>query len=562
MFKAKNNDFALVECPDLAKYGACPVVNCIFNHDTKRKELPTEEPEAKRLKTDDSLPDDETSEGKDVDFIITKGLTTGVALPRDKRMDAAKRIAYYMKKRKLSSTPNRSAVDKEHTFAAASKSYTEYKDKVDTYLGKGKENKTDPRFIMPKEVNPAPEMLPQRKKFIEYLVAAIKKTQPGNKTPILEGTEEEYKIACKCSSKASYSHAIKRRIYELNHPERVKSAAKPTYSKQDILAELRRNVIDREKLIKFGFIMDFPNDIPEFNPERVCQRCKVEFKLEDALKKVECRYHSGKPIKNDHNVRIYLCCGGALGATDTEPCAQWDRHVFYWLGPEEMHKAIPFVQTELVWGSKKGSLEAVGIDCEMGYTDRGFELLRITAIDFFTGEEAFDILVKPKGTVIDLNTRWSGVAEIKPEAVTFEDAIALLGEVIDSNTILVGHGLENDMNAMRLIHDKIVDTAVLYPRNKTSPTFRYALKNLAFKYLGRNIQAGQHDSGEDSIAAIDITKYFLQQDLDRKAREVQEANQAQQSAESGGAVFRSRRVDKPNGSQAEHTPSKETLSKG
>ncbi|KAM9924720.1 hypothetical protein OXX59_004340 [Metschnikowia pulcherrima] len=154
----------------------------------------------------------------------------------------------------------------------------------------------------------------------------------------------------------------------------------------------------------------------------------------------------------------------------------------------------------------------------MGYTTKGFELLRITAVDFFSGESVLDILVRPKGKVLDLNTKWSGVAEIKEEAVSFEDSIMLLGEIADANTVMVGHGLENDMNAMRLIHNKLVDTAVLYPKHKTSPTFRFSLKQLTFQYLGRNIQAGEHDSGEDSLAAIDVTKYFIEQDLERAKR--------------------------------------------
>ena len=148
----------------------------------------------------------------------------------------------------------------------------------------------------------------------------------------------------------------------------------------------------------------------------------------------------------------------------------------------------------------------------MGFTTRGFELLRITAVDFFSGEDIIDILVRPKGEVIDLNTKWSGIAEIKEEALNFEDLIRLLGEVIDSNTILIGHGLENDMNSMRLIHERIIDTAVLYPKHKTSPKFRFPLKYLTFKYLGRTIQSGEHDSSEDSLAAIDVVKYFINQD--------------------------------------------------
>ena len=37
-----------------------------------------------------------------------------------------------------------------------------------------------------------------------------------------------------------------------------------------------------------------------------------------------------------------------------------------------------------------------------------------------------------------------------------------LGEIMDSETILIGHGLENDMNAMRLIHENIIDTSILF----------------------------------------------------------------------------------------------------
>lgn len=550
MFRYQPNEFETIECPDLERYGVCTVVNCIFKHEVKRKgESQETEIPVKRAKTEAPNPE-EVEKKQDLSFIITRALTTGVTIPRAERLETAKKIAEYLVKHKLSETPNRTAVDKEYGLATLSKSADEYRRKVKSFLGEKDKATTDPRYIMPRTVNPAPETLPQRKKFIELMVKAVMTNQRHIETPKAFCIDEEFKIACNNPGKASYTHAIKKKIYEISHPEKVKPAKEVGFSKAELLGELRRNVIGCETLEKYGFIMSIPKNIEDFKQDRVCQRCKQAFKLDEVLKIVDCRYHLGKPIKNDHNERIYLCCGGALGATDTEPCGKWNRHVFYWDGPEEMHKALPFVKTKDVWGTKKGSLEAVGIDCEMGYTDRGFELLRITAIDFFTGEEAFDILVKPKGTVIDLNTRWSGVAEIRPDAVTFEDAIALFGEVIDSKTILVGHGLENDMNAMRLIHNKIVDTAILYPRNKTSPTFRYALKNLAFKYLGRNIQAGQHDSGEDSIAAIDITKYFLTKDLERRAEEekAHSGSVSASSTQTGGAVFR-RRPSTQNGSQ-------------
>lgn len=536
MFRAKHNAFETVKCPNYERYGLCRVVNCIFNHEVdqkrRRSEAPPVEKELKRARsiqdspaTDQKAssssslsPSEEPTKEKpleDVKFLITKALTTGINIPRNHRDEAAKRIAYHIRQNKLSPTVNRLTIDKEYEFASSSNSMDEYQEKVAKYIGKELEATSDPRLIMPKEVHPSPAMLPQRKKFIEHLAAAFRKN-PQIKTPVLAGIEEEFKIAS-VSSNTTYNLAIKRRLFELNNPDRVKKPQRVGFSKAEVLAELNNMAIDREMLIKYGYFMDIPEPIDHVDPVRTCHRCKLPFNLSDALKKVDCRYHSGRTAKNAMNVRVHQCCGGVIGETDTEPCTKSDYHVFYWQAPNEMHHVIPFVNTKQLWGTRKGSLEAVGIDCEMGFTTNGFELLRVTAMDFFSGEEVFDILVKPKGEVLDLNTRWSGIAEIKPEAVSFEDSMALLGEVVDSRTIFVGHGLENDMNAMRLIHERVVDTAILFPRNKTSPTFRFALKNLAFKYLGRNIQTGQHDSGEDSLAAIDVTKHFINKELMQKA---------------------------------------------
>lgn len=534
MFRNPKNVFINVPCPDLSKTGKCGTVNCLFRHPAplkKKRSDSVEDRDTKRLKQEaepatapkikqESVPQVPTPAiPKDVLFVVPKSLNNGVTIRRIDRIDFAKKILKHLQQNRLSLTPNKSAMEKEFELASSSKNDKEYHEKVDAFLGirNLQTPRSDPSHIVPLDVNPAPAMRPARKKYIEHMVEAIKRTDPANKTPILAAIEEEFKIASTNSS-ATYNIAIKRRLYEINHPEKSRKAASVEVTSADYLRRLRALCIPREKLIKFGYIMDVPDKIDAPDNERTCHRCKQEFKLSEVTKPVECRYHSGKIIKNQQNVRIYQCCGGVLGETDTDPCAKLDHHVFYWLGPQELHHAQPFKHTSDLWGVRKGSLEAVGIDCEMGFTSRGFELLRITAIDFVSGEEVFDILVKPKGEVLDLNTRWSGIAEIKEEALTFEDSIELLGEIVDSNTVMVGHGLENDMNSMRLIHEKIVDTAVLYPKHKATPTFRFSLKQLCFQYLGRNIQSGQHDSGEDSLAAIDITKHFIAQDLSLKVR--------------------------------------------
>lgn len=45
------------------------------------------------------------------------------------------------------------------------------------------------------------------------------------------------------------------------------------------------------------------------------------------------------------------------------------------------------------------------LDCEMIYTTAGSELARVTVVDL-DGNVVYDRIVKPKGNVLDCNTRW------------------------------------------------------------------------------------------------------------------------------------------------------------
>jgi RNA exonuclease 1 len=58
-----------------------------------------------------------------------------------------------------------------------------------------------------------------------------------------------------------------------------------------------------------------------------------------------------------------------------------------------------------------------------------------------------------------------------------------LDKIITEDTILIGHSLENDFNAMQFYHKKVVDTSVLFRRKNGS---KMKLKNLADKILKVN----------------------------------------------------------------------------
>merc|ERR1711916_121609 len=75
-----------------------------------------------------------------------------------------------------------------------------------------------------------------------------------------------------------------------------------------------------------------------------------------------------------------------------------------------------------------------------------------------------------------------------------------------TQTILVGHSLENDLRAMHLIHRRVIDTAVAYPDSR-GPRRKRSLKALSEAFLKRKIQMGGsagHDSAEDAHAALQL----------------------------------------------------------
>ena len=130
----------------------------------------------------------------------------------------------------------------------------------------------------------------------------------------------------------------------------------------------------------------------------------------------------------------------------------------------------------------------VAIDCEMCETDQGFELARVSAVSP-DGSVLLDELVRPARRVLNYHTRFSGITAEKLSGVetTLEQAREMLLRVVHAETVLVGHALENDLRALRLLHARVVDTGVLYP-HPAGPPYRTALRNLSYKFLRRTIQ--------------------------------------------------------------------------
>ena len=273
-----------------------------------------------------------------------------------------------------------------------------------------------------------------------------------------------------------------------------------------------------------------------------CDRCNGRFQVypgrrEDGLLAGggACTYHYARPLrpakqKTDHIVghkeSYYPCCNETVGTS--AGCTKSETHVFKISEAKRLAAILQFQTTPRQ--PDKGSLPPVCFDCEMGYTTLGLELIRLTAVSWPEGRKILDILVRPIGEILDLNSRYSGVrpehfanaipygstpkkGQSKGQVLEVVDspsiARSLLFRFLQPDTPLIGHSIENDLNACRIIHPTIIDTALLYPHPRGLP-LRFGLRALTKQYLERTIQAGGgsegHDSMEDARATGDLVR--------------------------------------------------------
>jgi RNA exonuclease 1 len=279
-----------------------------------------------------------------------------------------------------------------------------------------------------------------------------------------------------------------------------------------------------------------------------CDRCDSRFIADPArycAGSSACQYHPGRRYRNGRGGQEnWDCCNTAVGSN--YGCQTSPKHVYKLNNPERLAGVLQFMETPPNRNRDEWrEARCLAIDCEMGYTTHGMELLRLTAVAYPTGAVVIDALVKPVGEIIDYNSRFSGITaqmyrDAKPWAPepypvingapminptslpardlalfnSIEEARAALCEYIDPRVPLVGHALENDLKSLRLVHATVVDTCILFPHERGFPR-RTALKWLVRERLGREIQEDVrgHDSAVDARCAGELVRWEVKRGL-------------------------------------------------
>ncbi|RAH85262.1 RNA exonuclease Rex3 [Aspergillus japonicus CBS 114.51] len=317
-------------------------------------------------------------------------------------------------------------------------------------------------------------------------------------------------------------------------------------------------VTPAEGLEQFGYVTKAPSAAEVESAKKgvagskgweKCDRCAGRFQVFPGRREDgsltsggECVHHPGKPFYpprkqtdhiTGHKEAYYSCCNETLGTSSG--CTRGKTHVYKVSETKRLASILQFTETPAQ--PFKGPLPPVCFDCEMGYTTLGLELIRLTAVSWPQGKALLDVLVRPMGEVLDLNSRFSGVfpehytkampyegfqkeadatpyenGEVEEPALKVVDspaaARALLFSHLQPDTPLIGHAIDNDLNACRIIHPTIIDTVMLYPHPRGLPN-RMSLKTLCRRHLDRDIQTGGslgHDSKEDAIATGDLVR--------------------------------------------------------
>ena len=165
---------------------------------------------------------------------------------------------------------------------------------------------------------------------------------------------------------------------------------------------------------------------------------------------------------------------------------------------------------------KKPKFKAVVLDCEMAETTHfKNKVILVCAVDYFTGAVLLEKLVNPSAPIRNWRASIHGITnDTMRKAVMgktalsgWKEARAQLWQLIDRDTILVGHALQHDLDVLRMVHTRVVDSAILARNAVGMYSVQWGLPRLCEQLLGVHIRVNKghiHDCLEDVMATREV----------------------------------------------------------
>lgn len=155
-----------------------------------------------------------------------------------------------------------------------------------------------------------------------------------------------------------------------------------------------------------------------------------------------------------------------------------------------------------------------------GVTGNDSEVILLCVADYLTGAIPLKKYVLPDTPVNDWRTQIHGIksADVK-KAVENGEALAgweaarqELWNIMDADTILVGHALQHDLAALRMIHPRIIDSSILTSKAVNVGNRKWGLETLFKTFLRteiRNNKGRIHDFEEDVFATREVVLWCM-----------------------------------------------------
>ncbi|KAF2284364.1 hypothetical protein GH714_021124 [Hevea brasiliensis] len=175
-----------------------------------------------------------------------------------------------------------------------------------------------------------------------------------------------------------------------------------------------------------------------------------------------------------------------------------------------------WVVTKLPKKSKLMSSHAiVAVDCEMVLCEDGTDaLVKVCVVDHNL-QVKLDEKVNPCKPVADYRTEITGVAagDLDELSCSLADIQKSMKKLLRKGTILVGHGLYNDLQALKLDHGRVVDTSFIFKRLDGRPP---SLDTLCKAVLGYELrkEGAPHNCVDDACAAMKLVLAKIEHGVD------------------------------------------------